>query len=323
MQVLSSLPPQDDPRILVGSSTFDDAGVLALDEHVALVQTTDFFPPVVDDPWWYGRIAAANALSDVYAMGGRPLCVLNIVAFNTKALPLTVLATILQGAADAVREAGAVTLGGHSVEDEGVKFGLAVTGTVRPGAQVTNAGARPGDVLYLTKALGTGSITTAGRKEQVAEDVLASAQRQMGALNAGAAEAMVAIGVNAATDVTGYGLAGHAHEVAAASGVDLVFSAAALPLLPGALELAGRGCLSGGKARTQAYLGSKLVVGEGVDPLLVDIACDAETSGGLLIAVSASRSAALRDELGRRSVLVSVVGRVEAATGVPRVRIEP
>ncbi len=322
MKVLSSLPTQDDPRLLVGSTHFDDAGVLAVSDELAIVQSTDFFPPVVDDPWWFGRIAAANALSDLYAMGAKPLSVLNLVVFNNDALPMEVLAEILKGGEDAVREAGAVTLGGHSVSDEGVKYGLAVTGTLRPGEQVTNAGARAGDRLYLTKALGTGCLTTAARKKKTTDEELDAAQRQMGRLNAAAADAMKAASVRAATDVTGFGLAGHAHEMALASGVDLVFSAAALPLLDGAERLMRKGFASGGAARTRAHLGASYVTASGVDEVLVQLAADSETSGGLLLSVPADDAARLEEALAARDVPVHAVGRVEAADGAPRVRLE-
>lgn len=322
MQVLSSLPKQDDPRLLVGSSHFDDAGVLKVNDDLAIVQSTDFFPPVVDDPWWFGRIAAANALSDLYAMGAKPLSVLNLVVFNNDTLPMSILGDILKGGEDAVREAGAVTLGGHSVSDEGIKFGLAVTGTLRPGDQVTNGGVCVGDRLYLTKALGTGCITTAARKGKASAEELDAAQRQMGALNAAAADAMKAASVQAATDVTGFGLAGHGHEMALASGVDLVFSAAALPLLDGAVRLMGKGFASGGAARTQAHLGESLVVEAGVDKVLKMLATDSETSGGLLLAISEESAARLEQELAARDVPVWCIGRAEAATGTPRIRLE-
>ncbi|MFT7462809.1 MAG: selenide,water dikinase [Pseudohongiellaceae bacterium] len=326
MQVLSKLPKQTDPRLLVGSDHFDDAGVARLDvpglanlgDDIALVQSVDFFPPVVDDPWWFGRIAAANALSDIYAMGATPFSVLNIVAFNTKKLSLDVLGTILEGGASAVAESGAMTLGGHSVEDEGVKFGMAVTGVLRPGKQTTNAAARPGDRLYLTKPLGTGTLTTAARKGKADADHLKVAMESMGALNAAAAQAMIAAGCKAATDITGFGMLGHAHEMAAGSGADVVLSTGALPWLDGSLELARKGWLSGGSARTLEYLGDGVVVEPGVDAELVKIAADSETSGGLLIAVAPEKAAALETELAARDVLVSHVGEVQAGKGVVR-----
>jgi selenide, water dikinase len=323
VQVLSALPRQSDPRLLVDATHFDDAGVARLTPEIALVQTVDFFPPVVDDPWWFGRIAAANALSDVYAMGAVPFSALNIIAFPTDKLPLEVMSTILAGGGDALAEAGVMLLGGHSVVDEGIKFGVAVTGTVRPGAEVINGGARPGDALYLTKPLGTGCITTAARKDKAEEAELAGACASMGRLNRAASEAMVAAGVHAATDVTGYGLAGHAHEMAAASAADLVFSAGALPLLPGALRLAERGLLSGGAARTEAHLRERLVVDAAVPAPLRRLIADSETSGGLLIAVAPERAEALEEQLRARAVPVHRVGRVEPPSGEPRVRFEP
>ncbi len=323
MQVLSCLPKQDDPRLLVGSSHFDDAGVIAVNDELALVQSTDFFPPVVDDPWWFGRIAAANALSDLYAMGAKPLSVLNIVVFNNDALPMDVLGEILKGGEDAVREAGAVTMGGHSVSDEGVKFGLAVTGTLRPGEEVTNGGAQVGDRLYLTKALGTGCITTAARKKKTTPEELDQAMHQMGALNAAAAEAMKACSVKAATDVTGFGLAGHAHELAAASGVDVVLSAQALPLLEGAVRLMSKGFVSGGAARTRAHLGEAFVADPGVEEVLVLLVADSETSGGLLISVPEAAAAQLEQELSKRALPAACIGHVAAATGASRVRLNP
>jgi selenide,water dikinase len=315
VQVLSALPKQSDPRLLVGNATFDDAGVAVVAEGLALVQTVDFFPPVVDDPWWFGRIAAANALSDVYAMGGRPFSALNIVAFPTDKLPLEVLATILQGGADALTEAGALMLGGHSVVDDGVKYGVAVTGLVAPGEQVTNSGARPGDRLYLTKPLGTGGLTTAARKGKAGAADLLAAMESMGALNRAAAEAMVAVGVHAATDVTGYGLLGHAFEVAQGSGVDLVLDASALPVLSGAREALSRGHASGGAARTRAHLGARLVVEDGVDPEAVLLAADSETSGGLLIAVEPARATALERALSERGLPVHALGEARSPAG--------
>ncbi|MCB9897073.1 MAG: selenide, water dikinase SelD [Planctomycetes bacterium] len=320
VQVLSKLPAQDDPRLLVSTSHFDDAGVARLTDEVALVQTVDFFPPVVDDPWWFGRIAAANALSDLYAMGARPFSVLNVLVFNTDALPLDVMTEILRGADDAVREAGAMTLGGHSVTDEGVKFGLACTGTVRPGEQITNGGARPGDVVFLTKPLGAGCLTTAAKKRKIDAEGLRPAIESMGALNAKAADAAREAGVLAATDVTGYGLAGHGHELASASGVDLHLYADALPWLPHALELGRRGLLSGGSARTKAHLGARYAVDADVPRVVSDLVADSETSGGLLLAVAEERAPRLAEALAARDVLVAAVGRAAApASGAPRV----
>lgn len=324
MQVLSQLPKQDDPRLLVNTGTFDDAGVIQLDENTALVQSVDVFPPVVDEPEAYGAIAAANALSDIYAMGARPLSVLNVLLINRDKLGLDVMARILKGAAEVVREAGALGLGGHTVDDTGVVFGLAVTGVVKPGAQVTNAGGQAGDVVYLTKPIGMGSITTAAKNGKCPDDVLAAAIAQMRALNKGAAEAMVAAGASAATDVTGYGLLGHGHELAAGSRVDLHLSAAALPVAVGARELLAKGQASGGAMRTRAHLGERLVVQPGVTVNDAQLAADSETSGGLLITVAPERAADLERELAARDVLVAKVGRLEARAGAEsRVVLEP
>lgn len=292
-----------------------------IDDDTALVQSVDFFPPVVDDPWWFGRIAAANALSDLYAMGARPFSVLNVVVFPSDELPLEILRDIFAGAADAVTESGAMLLGGHSVKDDGVKFGMAVTGLVKPGAQVTNGGARPGDVLVLTKGLGAGCLTTAAGKRKLDEARLDAAQRSMGALNKGAAEAMVAVGVHAATDVTGYGLLGHAGEMAASSGVDVELSAAALPLLDGAREMMERGFVSGGAARTLDHLRERLDVDPAVDAVSLQLAADAETSGGLLVAVPPERREALAAALSQRDVLAAEVGVVAEGSG--RLRLRP
>ncbi len=321
MQVLSALPKQSDPRLLVDTAHLDDAGVAAVTPELALVQTVDFFPPVVDDPWWFGRIAAANALSDVYAMGATPFSALNIVAFPSNELPLDVLGTILKGGSDALAEAGTLLLGGHSIVDTGIKFGVAVTGTVRPGRQITNSAAQPGDALYLSKPLGTGCITTAARKDKAEPSHVRAACESMGRLNRGACEAMVEAGVHAATDVTGYGLLGHAFEMAAGSGVQLVLSAGALPLLDGARELMARNFASGGAARTLAHLGSRLAVDADVDPVLQRLAADSETSGGLLIAVAPARAAALEEALARRSVLVRRIGEAGGAVAGGTLRL--
>jgi selenide,water dikinase len=306
----------------VSNSGFDDAGVVKVSDELALVQTVDFFPPVVDDPWWFGRIAAANALSDIYAMGATPFSALNIVVFPIDSLPLDVMSTILKGGADALAEAGVMMVGGHSVVDEGVKYGVAVTGTVVPGEQVTNAGAQPGDRLFLTKALGTGCLTTAAKKGKLDAELLDGAQKQMGALNRAAAEAMCSVGVNAATDVTGFGLIGHARELALASNVTLRFSAAALPLLPGARDMMTRGFVSGGAARTLDHVGSALIVDDGVDAQDLLLAADSETSGGLLISVAADDADRLAAALREREVLVADIGEVTAPEAGVVIRLQ-
>jgi selenide, water dikinase len=285
---LAALPRPTDPRLLVGLETFDDAGVFAVSDDLALVQTVDFFAPIVDDPYAFGQIAAANALSDVYAMGGEPLTALNIVGFPTDKLPMAVLADILRGADDKIREAGAVVVGGHSVIDEEVKFGLAVTGRVDPRAMLTNGRARVGDRLVLTKPIGTGLLATAAKRGDLAtadERVLIDT---MATLNRRASRAARAVDARCATDVTGFGLLGHASHIARASGVTLVIRAAAVPLLPGAREAAARGIRTGGAERNLEYLESLVDWGhtDDVDRALL---VDPQTSGGLLLTLPASR----------------------------------
>lgn len=320
MQVLSGLEMPTNSSVLLGPEGYDDAGVYLIAPGLALVQTVDFFPPVVDDARHYGRIAAANSLSDVYAKGGVPLTVLNIVGFPKDELPLEVLREILEGAAEVVKEAGAVVMGGHSVKDSEIKFGLAVTGRIDPDKIVPNSGAKPGDLLYLTKPLGMGSITTGAKKEKVAPEAIEAACRVMGTLNKAAAEAMLAAGPHAATDITGFGFLGHSASVARQSKVTLEFQASQLPLFPGALDLAAKGILSGGSARTRDFLGAEVGFGANFDKALADLLFDAETSGGLLISLPPERAPRLEAELRRRDVPVHRIGRVVEETSL-RVRV--
>lgn len=311
-QVLRELRPFADPNLLVGPEHFSDAGVYRLREDLALVQTTDFFPPLVDDPRTFGRIAAANSLSDVYAMGGRPITALNIVCFPDQELPIEVLSEILAGGAEKVAEAGAVIVGGHSVRDAEVKYGLAVTGVVDPRKLVTNRGAKPGDRLLLAKPLGSGVLTTAAKKELIPPEGLDEAIAVMTQLNAAASAAMLAVGVSAATDITGFGLIGHAFEMAEASGVSLRIAAGAVPLMARTLELAERGCLTRAQRATREYVGDRLEA-FGVPETLLGVLCDAQTSGGLLIAVPAERAAALVDALRDGGCACAAeIGKVES-----------
>ncbi len=253
-QVLASLPATSDPRLLVGRETFDDAGVFRLADDLALVQTVDFFAPIVDDPYSFGRVAAANALSDVYAMGGTPLTALNIAAFPTDQMPLSILTDVLRGGHDAVHEAGAVVVGGHTIIDVELKFGLAVTGRVDPRVMLTNAGARPGDRLVLTKPIGTGIVATAIKRGALEGAALNAAEREMietmVRLNRDAASAAVAVGVRCATDVTGFGLLGHASHIARASHVSLHIQSSAVPLLS-AGPLSSRAGGTDGRSRAE------------------------------------------------------------------------
>lgn len=300
-----------DPNLLVGTETFDDAGVFRLSANLALVQTVDFFPPLVDDPFAFGRIAAANALSDVYAMGGRPLTVLNIVGFPDKDLPGEVLSDILRGGAERVHAAGAVIVGGHSVRDAEIKYGLAVTGLVDPSRVVTNAGARPGDVLILTKPIGSGTLTTAAKKGVITEAELAEAIGVMSELNASACEAMMDVGVHAATDITGFGLVGHAFEVAQAGGVTLRIAATTVPLMREALRLARDGVGTRAWKSNTEHVGAALDAAA-IEPALLTVLADAQTSGGLLISVPSGKADVLLTTLQRKGVAdAAAIGTVE------------
>jgi selenide, water dikinase len=315
-QVLRDTKVTADDRLLVGPDSFDDAGIVSIGfpGAPALVQTADYFPPVVDDPWFYGAIAAANALSDVYAMGGRPLSALTLAGFP-KELDQEIIAQILRGGFEKVREAGAVVAGGHTVESE-MMFGFAVTGLIDPKLATANTGAKVGDVVYLTKKLGMGTMTTAAKKGVITWEEMIGAAEQMARLNAGAAEAMVAAGSRAATDVTGFGLMGHGRNIALGSNATLRLIASDLPIWPGAQELAGRGIASGGSKRNRETLESVVRIGPGVDPALVTTVFDAETSGGLLIVVPAANAGALEAELAKRGEMVQRVGEIVAPDGV-------
>ncbi|MCA1684950.1 MAG: selenide, water dikinase SelD [Planctomycetia bacterium] len=321
-QLLKGVPGRGaDPDFLVGTETCDDAGVYRLSEGLALVQTLDFFPPLVDDPFTFGQIAAANALSDVYAMNGRPLTVMNIAVFPDNELPLTILAEILRGAADRVATAGAVTVGGHTLRDSGIKFGLSVTGLVDPAELLTNATARPGDALVLTKPLGTGFVTTANKKGECPPDVLARAVAGMVQLNVIGRDALRAAGgAHALTDVTGYGLAGHASELAEGSGLTVEIEVARLPVIEGVEPLAVPDYFTRASKTNRSFLDGRLRIDPTADPDRAEFAFDAQTSGGLLIAVDASRVDGLVDELRSRGALAAaVVGRVTARQGATAV----
>jgi selenide,water dikinase len=314
-RVLSELPTRSaDPRLLVGTETADDAGVFALDDRTALVQTVDFFPPLVDDPFLFGQIAAANALSDVYAMNGQPLTALNIVGFPDDELDLEILAEILRGGGERVAAAGACLLGGHSLRDREIKFGLSVTGLVDRDQLLTNANAQVGDSLVLTKPLGTGFITTASKKGECPADVLQRAVVSMTQLNVVGRDALRAAGgVHALTDVTGFGLAGHASEMAEGSGVTIELESHGLPIIEGAIPLAVRKFHTRASEGNRNFLEGRLRVEPTADPLGIEFLFDAQTSGGLLIAVNPARVAALTSELQSRGAFAaSVVGRVRA-----------
>jgi selenide,water dikinase len=304
--------------LLVGISTGDDAGVFRLRDDLAIVSTVDFFTPVVDDPYTYGQISAANALSDVYAMGGRPVSALNIVCWPQTGLPREMLAEVLRGGSEKAREAGVVVVGGHSVADEEVKFGMAVTGVIDPRRIVRNVGARVGDALLLTKALGTGVLMTAFKRDALNPEHYTSAVNSMVQLNAGAATIMLNHEVHAATDVTGFGLLGHAFKMADGSNVTLVFEESDLPLLQGALEQVRAGMIPGGGTRNREYYAPHVKVSDEVSEEMVALAFDPQTSGGLLISVPESQSVAMLAELHRAECTdAAIVGRVEPRGDLP------
>jgi selenide,water dikinase len=297
VQVLHQLPAYEHPDVIVGTETSDDAGVFRLRPDLAIVNTVDFFTPIVDDPYVFGQIAAANALSDIYAMGAQPRTALNIVGFPKGILDLEVLREILKGGAERVKEAGAVTIGGHTIIDRELKYGLAVTGVVHPDRVIRNVGVQDGDGLVLTKPLGTGIITTALKQRKASKENVREAVSSMVALNRRASEIMLSFPVHACTDVTGYGLLGHAAEMAMGSRVTIVLESARLPLLPGAARLARAGCLTGGCNRNREYLKNKIIIDRSIPEDLVEVAFDPQTSGGLLIALPAGEAPALVEEL--------------------------
>ena len=297
--------------MLVGFETSDDAAVYRLGD-TALVATVDVFTPIVDDPFAFGQIAAANALSDVYAMGARPLFALSIVCFPVKTLPLEVLGEIMRGGSAKAAEAGIAIVGGHSIDDPEPKFGLSVVGVVDPAKVVRNSTARPGDALYLTKAIGTGVLSQGVKVEKTAPADAAAAIASMAALNRDAAAAMAEVAPSAATDVTGYGLLGHLHEVVHASGVTARVNARAVPLLSGALALAAAGVIPGGSRRNAEQFGRWVTFADGVDAATRTLLTDAQTSGGLLISVPAERGPALAEALTRRGVIGARIGDIEA-----------
>jgi selenide,water dikinase len=289
--IVAGLPRPTDPRVLVGADTADDAGVVQLTDELAIVQTADFFTPIVDDPYAFGRIAAANALSDVYAMGARPVSALNLVAYPLETLGPELLAEILRGGADAVAEAGASVVGGHSIDDPEPKYGMAVTGVVHPRAVLTNAGGREGDALVLTKPLGAGTVATALKRGLADAALVERGIAVMSALNASASGQARDAGAHALTDVTGFGLLGHTHELAAASGLAARIDAAAIPAIEGVLELlADEAALAGGSRRNRADAETFTTWAEGVPEPRRRLACDAMTSGGLLAAVPPERA---------------------------------
>ena len=297
MQVLHGLPKFSHPDLLVGTETADDAGVYRLRPDLAIVNTVDFFTPIVDDPYTFGQIAATNSLSDVYAMGGDPKTCLNIVCFPKGKMEMEILGEILKGGADKVKESGAVIIGGHSIIDEEIKYGMAVTGVIHPDKILRNVGVQEGDVLVLTKPLGTGIITTALKKGKATKESVDQAVKSMTTLNAVAATVARRYPIHACSDITGFGILGHALEMASGSGVTLVIESAKLPLMHSAARLAEKGYITGGCKRNRDYLQDKITIEKSLREGVVEVALDPQTSGGLLIAVAKRHAAKLVDDL--------------------------
>ena len=312
----------ESPDLLVGRETGDDAGVYRISDDTALVLTVDFFPPIVDDAFSFGAIAVANSLSDIYAMGGKPLLGLNIVGFPVE-LPKEILGEILRGGYAKAQEAGCLIIGGHTVDDREPKYGLAAVGLVEPGKQITNAGARPGDRLVLTKPLGTGIITTAGKRGVVKPDVLDHAVSTMSALNRDASEAMVKVGVNSATDITGFGLIGHLKAMMQGSGTRAGLWLSAIPVLTGTWELVEDGIAPGGTQRNLESAGHHVEWHGGISDAAKLLLCDAQTSGGLLMSVSPEKTELLLDRLIDAGVTdAEVIGEV-SSDGKGRIQVAP
>ncbi|MCG3088844.1 selenide, water dikinase SelD [Sporosarcina cyprini] len=312
-QVLRTLPPAPfDENLLVGLDTSDDAGVYKLTDDLAIVQTLDFFTPIVDDPYDFGQIAATNAISDVYAMGGTPLTALNIVAFPISKLDKEILTDILRGAADKLKEAGVTLVGGHSIDDQEPKFGLAVTGTVHPKHVKSNAGSKPGDRLILTKPIGVGIYTTSLKHGALSNEEIKQVTSVMTTLNKTAAEVMTPYEVHAATDVTGFGLLGHATEMAKASDVGIRIFSAQVPVLPRTRELAEAGRIPGGTKNNLAHVEADITFAETLDSIDRYILCDAVTSGGLLISVQNEKAENLLQDLRKQGVDAHIIGEITA-----------
>lgn len=308
---MCDLPLITDPNLLAGMEKCEDAGVYKLNDELAIIQTLDFFTPIVDDPYAFGQIAAANALSDVYAMGGRPLTAMNIVCFPVKTMDISVLKQILAGGLDKIREAGVVLVGGHSVDDQELKYGLSVTGIIHPARVVLNSGARAGDKLILTKPLGTGIINTAAKRGTAGKEVIDRTVRCMSTLNRTASELMMEAGVNACTDVTGFGLLGHACEMIEGANVGMVFYSAAVPLFPEVREFAVMGLVPGGTYRNKEFRSHMVEVAGDIPDDLLLILFDAQTSGGLLISIPPTRAERLLQRLhGGGAAEAAIIGEV-------------
>lgn len=311
--MLAGLPFQSDPNIIAGMERAEDAGVYKLTDKLAIVQTVDFFTPIVDDPYDFGRIAVVNALSDVYAMGGQPLTALNVVCFPRDTMDISILREVLRGGLDMMHEAGVILLGGHTVDDPELKYGLSVTGTIHPAKVVHNNGARPGDKLILTKPLGTGIISTAIKRGTASKEAIASIVKSMTTLNRTASEVMLAVGVNACKDITGFGLLGHASEMIEGTDVGMVIDSAAVPIFTEAKDYAEMGMIPGGLHRNRDFRKNMVDIDGSVPQYLQDILFDPQTSGGLLIAVPKAKASRLLKRLHSEGVTeAAIIGGVVA-----------
>ncbi len=310
--VLNNLPEYQDECLLVGPKTFADAGVYKITDEIATVSTLDFFTPVVNDPYDYGLIAAANALSDVYAMGGKPITAMNILCYPLNLSDKDILIGILKGGADKAHEAGAAVVGGHTLQDTEIKYGMSVTGIVHPRKIVTNAGAKAGNVLVLTKSLGTGLIISAIKANKVLEEHVSLATKSMSLLNRTASEIMVEVGVDACTDITGFGLLGHAYEMAEASMVTLIFFAGCIPVFAGCERYVKMGLIPGVSKLSKKYLKNAIKIDPKVRETLADVFFDAQTSGGLLISLSEEKAGIFCSKLRERGVMTAeIIGEVQ------------
>ena len=315
--MLSGLPTQPrNENVLVGFDTADDAGVYLLRDDLAIVQTLDFFTPIVDEPYDYGRIAALNSINDVWAMAGTPLTALAITCFPKKGVDPDILGEIMRGGLETLNKYGVTLIGGHSVDSEQIMFGYAVTGVIDPAKIASNAGARPGDVLILTKPIGTGVISTGIKRGKASADIIEASVATMLTPGRYAAEAMREFGVKAATDITGFALIGHGWELACASKVTIEINSAAVPLLDGALEMATEGLLTSGDKSNREYVGSDVQVDESIDPNLVKLLFDPQTAGGMLIAIAPDRAGDLLERLRENYPYAAVIGLVQEHSGI-------
>ena len=305
-----------DPNVIRGMATLDDAGVYKLNDELAIIQTVDFFTPIVDDPYTFGQIAAANALSDVYAMGGKPLTAMNLVCFPLEKLDISVLNTILRGGIDKMGEAEVVLVGGHSIDDAELKYGLCVTGTVHPERLVTNSGAKPGDRIILTKPLGTGIINTASKAGMAPEETITRVIRSMASLNDKASALMQEAGVHACTDITGFGLIGHSVQLAQNSQIGIIFNSENIPIFPQAVQFAEWGLCPGGLHRNREFYSPSVTISNEVPPHLQDVLFDPQTSGGLLICLAAEKAEPLLNKLRQAGIEdAAIIGEVVSEPG--------